>query len=184
MDLYYWRYTLVPKRPLNTLSMGQPRQGALIRRGDGVADVHPWVELDDLPLDEQLSRLARGELTALTRASLRHAEADGSARARGVSLFEGQEIPRSHWPLSAGSIPDGFEYVKVKAGPTSDPGELKGLTGHRIRVDFNGTLTEEQFLRWAGALTSAVREAIDFVEDPCPYDDADAWRALRKATGL
>jgi O-succinylbenzoate synthase len=50
----------------------------------------------------------------------------------------------------------------------------------RVRIDFNATLTPEEFLHLAETLP---REQIDFVEDPCPYD-AEVWRDLRARTGL
>src|SRR3954463_14889162 len=96
MDCYFWRYERVPKRRLSAIA-GR-RLGALIRVGDGFADVHPWPELGDAPLDQQLALLARGETTALTRASLRFAELDAAARHDGRWLFERVTIPMSHWP--------------------------------------------------------------------------------------
>jgi O-succinylbenzoate synthase len=50
----------------------------------------------------------------------------------------------------------------------------------RLRIDFNATLTAGEFLRLAQRLP---RERIDFVEDPCPYDER-IWRALREETKL
>jgi o-succinylbenzoate synthase len=159
------RYTL--RRP-----NGVTRHGALIRvDGDGHADVHPWPELGDAPLDEQLALLARGETTALTRASLRLAAVDADARRRGVSLFEGLMIPESHWP--GNEPPAGFDTVKTK-GVLPVPEPL------RIRIDFNASLSAEEFERVAEMLP---KERIDFIEDPCPYDAA-TWRALRQRTGL
>lgn len=171
MDLWFDRYTLTPRRPLRGVARPGPREGALLRVGDGFADVHPWPELGDLPLDEQLARLARGETTALTRASLALAKADGEARRRGVSLFEGLTIPLSHWP--GDDPPDGFDTVKVKSAASLPEGV-------RLRIDFNRTLTADAFGRVAAALP---RERVDFVEDPCPYDGA-TWARLRKETGL
>src|SRR5688572_31024573 len=55
---------------------------------DGFADVHPWPELGDAPLDEQLALLAQGKMTPLTKASLKQAAWDGGARKRGVSLLD------------------------------------------------------------------------------------------------
>ncbi|HEX9162452.1 MAG TPA: hypothetical protein VF980_12150 [Thermoanaerobaculia bacterium] len=57
--MWVWRYTLTPKRRLSGIARPGLREGAPIRNGDGVADVHPWPELGDAPLDEQLVRLAR-----------------------------------------------------------------------------------------------------------------------------
>lgn len=166
MSLWVHRYELVPRRR-NVAA----RRGALIRVDDGFADVHPWPELGDADLDQQLALLARGELTPLTRASLHWARVDADARRRGVSLFEGLTIPESHW---SGSDPlPGFDTVKVK-GVMPVPDHV------RIRIDFNARLSAEEFLRVAESLP---KERIDFIEDPCPYDEA-LWRDLSARTGL
>lgn len=150
---------------------GGTREGALLRADGGFADVHPWPELGDAPLDEQLALLARGETTPLTRASLHLAALDSDARRRGVSLFDGLTIPLSHWP--GNDPPAGFDTVKTK-GVMDVPPHV------RIRIDFNALLTPDEFLRIAPTLP---RERIDFIEDPCPYD-RDTWRSLRAQTGL
>ncbi|MDQ3281893.1 MAG: hypothetical protein M3Q69_10830 [Acidobacteriota bacterium] len=171
MRIWVHRYELVPKRRLSEVARPGARSGALLRIGDGFADVHPWPELGDAPLDEQLALLARGELTPLTRASLHHAQIDGDARKRGVSLFEGLKIPESHWP--GPDPPPEFDTVKLK-GLQPFPENV------RLRIDFNATLTPDEFLRIAQTLP---RERIDFIEDPCTYD-AETWEALRTATNL
>jgi o-succinylbenzoate synthase len=162
--MWIWRYTLKPRRALSALAGARPREGALLRAGDGFADVHPWPELGDAPLDEQLALLARGETTALTRRSLWFA----SQWRR--DLFDGLTIPRSHWP--GADPPEGFDTVKIKM-----PGGVLP-DGYRLRLDFNND--GDAFARVAPALP---RERIDFVEDPCPYDPAK-WRSLRAQTGL
>ena len=167
MDCYFWRYELVSKRRLSAIA-GR-RFGALIRVGDGFADVHPWPELGDLPLDEQLSLLACGTTTRLTARSLHFAALDAAARAESRSLFDGLVIPPSHWP--GADPPASFDVAKVKSLETL-PERV------RLRIDFNATLTAEQFLR-----LELPRERIDFVEDPCPYDGA-TWRMLRERTGV
>jgi len=171
VDLFFHRYTLVPRRRLSAVAREGVREGALLRWNGGFADVHPWPELGDAPLDEQLARLARGELTPLTKAPLRLATLDGDARKRGVSLFEGLTIPESHWP--GADPPEGFDTVKLKT--VHDLPE-----GVRIRIDCNATFTAREFLQIAGTLP---RERIDFIEDPCPYD-AEVWGDLRERTGL
>lgn len=150
---------------------GATRQGALLRAGDGFADIHPWPELGDAPIDEQLALLARGETTALTRAALHFAAIDADARLRGVALFDGLTIPASHWP--GNDPPPEFDTVKVK-GVVDLPPDV------RIRIDFNGRLTPDEFLRVAETLP---RDRIDFIEDPCPYDER-VWRDLREDAGL
>ncbi|HYH05440.1 MAG TPA: hypothetical protein VEK11_00115 [Thermoanaerobaculia bacterium] len=162
------RYTLVPRRRLSGVAREGAREGALLRVDGGFADLHPWPELGDLPLDTQLALLARGALTAQTRVSLRFAALDADARARGVSLFDGLTIPESHWP--GNDPPSGFDTVKIKG--------LQPVPEHvRVRIDFNGTLTPDEFLRLE------LPANVDFVEDPCPYDPA-VWAELRKRVRL
>jgi len=167
----FWRYELMPKRRLSAIADAGPRRGALIRVNGGYADVHPWPELGDLPLDEQLALLARGKTTPLTSSSLEFASIDAAARRDGRSLFDGLTIPPSHWP--GPDPPPAFDTVKLKSIDVI-PDRV------RLRIDFNATLTAEEFVDIAATLP---RERIDFVEDPCPYD-ASTWRELRTKTGL
>ena len=167
----YWQYQLTPKRRLSAIAAGGPRRGALIRVDGGFADVHPWPELGDLPLDEQLALLARGETTPLTRSSLEFATFDAAARRDGRSLFEGLTIPPSHWP--GPDPPPAFDTAKLKG--------IDRIPDHvRLRIDFNATLAAEEFVQIAATLP---RERIDFIEDPCAYDP-DVWREFREQTGL
>jgi o-succinylbenzoate synthase len=170
-QIWFYRYTLTPKRRLSSIARPGPREGALLRVANGFADLHPWTELGDPALDVQLARLARGETTPQTWASLRLARCDGEARERGASLFEGLTIPESHWP--GNDPPEGFDTAKVK-GTSSLPPNV------RLRIDFNGALMAGEFLRIAQRLP---RERVDFIEDPCAYD-ARVWRALREQTRL
>ena len=159
------RYTLKPKRALSAIAREGVREGALIRVGDGFADVHPWPELGDEPLDRQLKRLARGETTPLAQQSLRFAEADGAARARGESLFKGLEIP-SHWP--GADPPAEFDTVKIKNSADVPP-HVRG------RIDFNATLQPDEFYAVATTLPLALdrrtqTEGVDvLVVKPAPW---------------
>jgi O-succinylbenzoate synthase len=171
MRFFVHRYQLVPRRKLSALAGARPREGALLRVDGGYADLHPWPELGDAPLDEQLALLARGEPTAQARASLQLASLDADARRRGVSLFEGLTIPESHWP--GPEPPAAFDTIKIKDVMLVPPRV-------RVRIDFNARLTADEFVRIAATLP---KERIDFVEDPCPYD-AGVWRELRQRTGL
>jgi len=167
----YWKYELKPKRRLSAIAAEGSRRGALIRIDGGHADIHPWPELGDATLDEQLALLARGETTPLTRASLKFADIDRAARRDERSLFDGLTIPPSHWP--GPDPPGGFDTVKLKS--------IDRIPEHvRLRIDFNATLTPEEFVRIAATLP---RERVDFIEDPCPYDAA-TWTDLRARTGL
>ena len=178
--MFVHRYTLRPKAPLNSRAAGGVRHGALLRAGNGYADVHPWPELGDAPLDDQLELLARGRTTALTARSLDFAAIDAGFREAGRSAFDGLQIPASHFPAGAGNVPPGFDTVKIKCGPGFDPDGLRRFAGLRLRLDFNATLTSGEFMRLAVRLPV---ETIDFVEDPSPYDP-DAWASIRQTTGI
>lgn len=183
MKIWVSRYELTPRSRLSAVARPGPRHGALIRVDDGFADVHPWEELGDEPLEEQLARLARGEHTSLTAASLRHAEADAAMRRAGKSSFEGLEIPDSHWPADAGDVPDAFDTVKIKASPSTRAESLLPFVGRGLRLDFNNTMTAGSFAAFIESLPTAVRESIDFFEDPFPYEPG-AWEAARSSLGL
>lgn len=170
-DIWYWPYELVPRRALSSIAAPGPRRGALLRVDNGFADVHPWPELGDASLNEQIARLSRGVTTPMTAASLRFAAIDAAARREGRSVFEGLTIPPSHWP--GADPPAGFDTVKLKS--------VDRIPDHvRLRIDYNATLTPDGFVRIAATLP---RERIDFIEDPCPYDAA-TWRNLRDRSGL
>lgn len=171
MGIWFHRYTLTPRRRLSGVARPGPREGALLRFDDGFADLHPWPELGDPGLDDQLAALQRGEPSPQVCASRRLAEADGLARRRGRSLFEGLTIPESYW--SGPDPAEGFDTAKVKG--THDLPD-----GVRLRIDFNATLAADEFLAAAGELP---RERLDYVEDPMRFDAA-VWRDVRKATGI
>jgi O-succinylbenzoate synthase len=177
--LWIHHYTLKPRGPLNARAGAAPRPGALLRVDGGFADIHPWPELGDEPLEKQLLRLALGETTPLTARSLAMARLDGEARAAGRSLFDGLEMAPSHWPHAAGEVPEGFDTVKVKLGPGARVPD--GFDAFKLRLDFNATLTPPQFETFVNTLTRW--NAIEFVEDPCPYD-ATTWSRLREQTVL
>ena len=171
-------YELVPRTRLNARAVDGVRRGALIRVDGGFADVHPWPELGDATLQEQLALLARRQTTALTRRSLHFARLDAEARRSGRSLFDRVTIPPSHW-LLFDDVPPAFDTVKIKMPRPLD----RSLARYRLRLDFNATLTPDAFVRFLDDLDPELRAAIEFVEDPCPYDDA-TWRALRQRVRL
>ena len=84
----------------------------------GYGCVHPWPEFGDAPVEEQLRLLSEGVTTPVTAMALRCAEIDGEARRAGVSLFEGLEIPRSHYSWSFATDTEAqMERVLAALGP-------------------------------------------------------------------
>ena len=201
--IFYCPYTLTSPAPLGR-SSGPVRHGALLRvetagGAFGYADVHPWEELGDLPLGQQLSKLSQGETTNLTRASLAFAELDAIARTEGRSLWEGLIVPPSHFllPGAADAVPgaleraltEGFTRFKLKVGGDRDAEErlLRSLAGvladagGQLRLDYNERLTASAFAARFARLQDLL-PALGFVEDPCPFN-ADVWPELSRQTG-
>jgi len=196
-------YELKAKSAVGT-SAGATRQGALLRFdfdefGPGYADCHPWPELGDAPLSEQLARLARGQFTRLSERSYAQARVDAQARALGRGAFGDLALEggiRSH--VLAGNALDvsaadldhyrrsGFSLVKIKAGRSiaAEVIRLRELAGWavgqgmKLRVDLNASPGGEDAMRLLDAMTAAPR-GIDFIEDPTPFDE-DAWSQLKR----
>ncbi|HYM61887.1 MAG TPA: hypothetical protein VEZ11_13455 [Thermoanaerobaculia bacterium] len=198
MPIFIHRYELRPRVSLGARAGLGARRGALLRIDDGFADLHPWPELGDAPLDDQLARLARGQTTPLTRASLRLAAIDGTARREGRSLFQDSAIPASHFLITevSGSFDAatvaarGFDTVKVKMGRNL-AAERAWLDcqapvlrdfGLKVRIDFNGVPDATEIETFLAALSDVARGRIDFIEDPCRYD-GEVWHALSSRFG-
>ena len=183
--LRYWKYTLYAKGVLNSFSAEIQREGALIRdAGGGVGCVHPWPELGDAPLDEQLAALASELPTNLGEQALLCVEADGLARREGRNLFAPLRVPPSHWTagVEPAEPPEGFAAIKLKR-IDQIPFYREACPNHRLRLDLNDSLSVEAFRDFWRGLDAATREAIEFVEDPVPWDP-DVWRELRTGWGV
>lgn len=202
MKIWIVEYELFPPWPG---SFASPRRGALLKIEDpecgfGFADCHPWVERGDLPLPKQLNLLMRGKLTPLTERSLFFARLDAVARSEQRWLFVGAAMPKSHWLVPAGRqefLPCweagralGFETFKVKVGTESEAsaaflnavmrGQEQPL---HLRIDGNYKLNPELLRIFLASLDEEVVQAIEFIEDPFPYD-AGLWSSLSRDVGI
>ena len=198
--IYVHEYLLRSGGTLNAVSQRRVFAGALIRVDGGYGCIHPWPEFGDAPVEEQLRLLREGVTTPVTAMALRCAEIDGAARRVGVSLFEGLEIPRSHYSWSFGAdaapqmqrvIEEGWPAIKAKGFADhsrttrflEDCARCFVSHGVRLRVDFNGVLDQAAFEAFLESMPQDVLRALDFVEDPFPYD-ATAWDAVRQRWGV
>lgn len=193
--MHYTPYTLYPVGAMSARAAAQPREGVLLR-GDngGYACLQAWPELGDSPLEYELDALRDGTPMRLGARALKCIELDGEARAKGVSLFEGLTVPRSYATLTVSATPSqvynlhqrGFRVGKIKVIPklSATVERLVNLAAMvpdwKWRVDFNCTLSPEEALQFWDMLPEAMRQRIDFVEDPCYYDVA-AWQSLQDA---
>ena len=175
------QYVMRSRGSLNAKSVRCVHRGALVRvdheEGVGYGCIHPWPELGDEDLDQILAMLAVGEHTALSTRALQCAQADAAARRRGVSLFDGLTVPRSHATLmmdEAGfqaAVEAGFTAVKVKVGrnPALEAEFIRGQARRfpelMWRLDFNGVLDAVAVESLLADLGEQVRDKIDFLED-------------------
>ena len=200
-----WSYVLTPRGSLNAVAQPHPRQGALLKirfedpaTGEekcGYSDCFPWPEFGDRPLGEQLRLLRENKLTPLTQRSLAFARVDAVARAAHRNLFEGVEVPPSHFFLNekdalslaflVGVKRKGFDKIKIKVGrnPLQEAQQISSWAdvaralGIKFRLDFNGSLNLPSFHRFMGQLGSSA-ELLDFIEDPIPFD-LDSWAEIQ-----
>ncbi|MES2962514.1 MAG: enolase C-terminal domain-like protein [Bdellovibrionota bacterium] len=196
-------YFLTPVSKLGARALAGDRYGVLIRADlggvSGFADLHPWPELGDYSVAEELKALAEGRPLRLGQRSLYFARRDREARDQRKNLFDGLEIPVSHRLIpDLASVTnqdlvywrnEGFTHLKIKVGrdPIEELRRLKSLApslaGYRLRFDFNEIGTVEAVSEWIRALEGSVRSAIEFLEDPIAYQPMN-WVRVAQETKL
>ena len=190
--MFYHEYSLTACGPLNARAAEVCRKGALIKTDEGgYGCIQPWPELGDATLQEELDALRKGRPLPLGLRAAECARTDGEARARGVSLFDGLHIPESHATLPSCVSPatirimeaKGFKAGKIKASANL-AAALERLTmlasmvpSWRWRLDFNGSLNENDALKFWKSLPHHLKTRIDFIEDPCPFS-IQSWERL------
>lgn len=191
LPLFVSPYTLDARAPLNRLTSRRAYPGLLVKQGLGHACLHPWPELGDAPLSEQLAALHGEAETPLGRGLQRCLRLDADARAAGRSLFDGATVPESHATLVSPSITAieeaaqaGFRCVKIKAGPETLPSLLRLLeeTPLPLRIDLNESGSLSLLTVFWEDLSERARENVEFLEDPFPFDP-ETWAAWYDRTG-
>lgn len=194
---------LTPVARLGSRASGADRYGVLLRVDDrgtsGFADLHPWPELGDFTVAEELKALASGSPLRLAQRSLYFARRDREARMNRKNLFAGLSIPLSHrlvtdlCTLDVAALrtwsSEGFTHLKIKVGrePLEELRKLKELaneiSGFKVRFDFNELGTVEAVSEWIRALEPRVKNAIEFLEDPIAYQPLN-WLRVAQETKL
>ncbi len=197
MKVSFHHYTLTFRKSKIGCSSQTKREGALLKfefeEGiTGFSDCHPWHELGDLPLENQIRGLSEGRLTPLTRSSLALARIDGEARAKKMCLLETSRLPVSHYlvpdlheitKLDLQELSDhGYTHLKIKVGqqPNEEARQLLALfedSPFMLRLDFNERLTHSTFQVFCNEIIPLF-EHIDFIEDPFPFDPKK-WAAIQ-----
>jgi O-succinylbenzoate synthase len=196
--IFYSPYELKPHTSLSSRASAETRQGALLKiehddLGVGYADLFPWPELGDEPLADQLAMLQSGLFTSLSRNSFVFTRADARARSEKKSLWEDLTIPKNHKLVTDAAslltsetleqiLSEGFEKLKLKLGrePKSEANLInkiaKTLSGRaKLRLDFNSSLSMENWQAFCESLSSEAIHAIDFIEDPIEWDSKEGF---------
>ena len=211
--IWFSPYSLTPCAALGahtTASPKKPRHGSLLKfefqsGAIGYADLHPWTELGDQDLETQLKTLSESKFSRLSERSCELARLDSEARSQGVSVFQGLQIPTSHFlftdlsELTETTLAEieshGFSAFKAKAGrnlarerqalETAFKAHQKAQPKSqlKVRLDFNSTLDAKVVVEWLLSLEPSLRARVDFCEDPTPFDFA-AWAQVRAQTGV
>jgi len=187
--------------PYELRSTTVSRRGALLKviedgEREGYADCHPWPELGDHSLEEQLCRLSHRETTPLTAQSLMFARMDASLRKQNKSIFEGLKFPKNHYLVMQltsetftevqEAVKQGFNLFKVKLGKALKqevPLLLELMTIiPKVRLDFNSACTEQQIYDFLTQVKPFLMK-IDFIEDPFPFEE-HSWAYIQANYGV
>ncbi len=197
--IQYYRYELIPKVG------GQPRKGALLRINGGYADLCPLPEFGDATIEKQLVSLIVNTPYPLAKNACFFAGRDAEKRLQGKSWFADIAPPENHalFPDLTGQTVDnlqdaatvllsqGFRTFKVKVGRDSPDQEALLLNhmiahlpdGTRLRLDPNARFSPDTCLSFLNQLSEKTRTAIEFIEDPTPFD-LGVWRTLYDQFGI
>lgn len=197
----FWthRYELTPWHEIGGLVGAGPRQGALLKvewsNGlMGYADIFPWTEYGDAPIDEQIKALARGKISTLVEQAIWLAKKDADLRKNRKNAFLGAPKIKNHFlvgdftKFSDANMKEartaGYSTLKVKVGRAIEEEAkfcIRTLKQNpvTIRLDFNGKTSFSEFERFFSFLSPAEKAKIEFAEDPVPWN-LEAWTECAK----
>lgn len=166
----------------------------------GYADLHPWTSLGDQTIDEQIKFWKSGHTASQLQQSLNMARKDALARLQGregvrylpaiknhtllldkhleieafrapaKNTLEKSEPKIFKWKIS----PDNLEHASTFLNA------VKSVQNNSVwRLDANALLNFETVVAFWKSLTPEARACIQFVEDPCPYQESH-WNQLEE----
>lgn len=205
MKIWYSTYQLYPKGTLNSQTKAKYRKGAILRvRFDsgavGYADVCPFGEMGDRPLEYELKQFSVGKPSPLGARSLFFAELDAQARAKQKSLYIPNVKIKNHFLITDIARFDltrvdkieaaGYSEFKVKMGQdlVKETELIEKLSNRfssrsKLRIDFNSALSRDRFVDWFDKNQKWLRPFLDYIEDPFAYD-AREWREVSQKRGI
>lgn len=156
MDIYYHKFSLKPRQELNRLAGKQERQGVFLKSTNSYWEYFPHPELGDPTVDEFLERFPIQDHPSTQKA---------------LSILKA--------PLPKNIEPRTFQNHYLWLSPTEEyfpviKYKLKSKTDRRfvdfncdqLRLDANGLFDHEEWTLFESSLSSALKEKIDYVEDP------------------
>lgn len=193
MKIFFSTYQLKPNQTLNAAHGGGARDGALLKvQWDdgliGYADLHPWPELGDVPLADQLLDVGHGKISRQLEQSIWLARRDALLREEGKNIFEnGVKVKNNFLISDLTKLKPGFldeingeayTHIKIKVGRDlqreRDLLSQVAAAGFRLRLDFNAMGSWQTFEKFMTALPKTVLPVIEYVEDPFPFEE-QAW---------
>lgn len=203
MKIWVNRYELKPRESKMTARLGALVKVEWATGQVGYSDLHPWPEFGEPTLEEHIASLKSLQFTPLVENSMEFNYQDREYRLLKRNAFLGQILPRTHrlvFDLEALQqsqlrqwSEQGFTHIKVKMGrnlkvETEILIQMAYATALMWRVDFNGRISEGDFVNWWQNLDVAVKARIDFVEDPLAQGElklagpwANDWKRLARA---
>jgi hypothetical protein len=189
MKLAYSPYSLQKKSKLNSKDASSEQKGALIKVTEdgvwGVADLCPKLELGDLSLELQINNKGVLFLRAMELAI-----EDRLARKKQKSLLQNKFIQNNYL------ITDYHSEVLNKIQYTNNTLKIKADTDIRslasmlnnlyedivVRLDFNSSLSAQQFELFLSLLSEEALAAIEYIEDPTPI--SEQWKYWNSKVAL
>ena len=163
----------------------------------GLSELMPWTNLGDPSLETLLGDLRAGRFESrLIGRALEMARVEAVAREKQESLFSAPVA--NHFlvvgpgPLAPGDWLDirrrGFSAVKIKISNVAELASTLAMAPSwignlRLRLDMNAKAGAEDLLLALDRLPVLVRDRIEFIEDPIPFDGA-TWGALSRRSGI
>jgi O-succinylbenzoate synthase len=177
----------------------------------GHADLFPWTEYGDPSLDTWISELrgighggggiyadsANQKLSKTLQIAIRAARDEAEATARNEPLIKGSVVNHAlstdPCDLAVGDIIEArrstFPAIKIKIGrkpAREEAAALARLVSHwgiKLRLDANERATREDLMIFLDALPIRIRETLEFIEDPFPFD-LKKWSEFHRETGI
>lgn len=202
MKISYSEYEIKPLSLLNNQTGSlQGRHGALLKMQwpdgkIGYADLHPWPELGDQPLEVQIQNMKKGKMSSQIEQSIWLARRDAVARSQNISLLKHVDDIRNNYLVTDALLIDeaklkeisrtGYKSLKIKVGRDQKAeADLidRAAAYFLIRLDFNSVGNLTSFQKFFKLLKPETIKKIEYVEDPFAYDQVK-WLEAQKIAPL